>query len=89
MNIEKTTVQTKHGDWQVHLKDNGDLQIVDSLGRQRHRSQGHMMTGVHLAMRLSESIMFSLAELDEALRTQVTKFEDNITPSAPEQPETR
>lgn len=76
--MKTTTVKTPKGDWQVRLKENGELQIVDDQGRERHRSRGHIMTGVHLAMMLSEHshLVEKHPNLDKALKMAVAQFEN-------------
>lgn len=59
--------------WTVHLR--GDcLQIVDSSGRERHKSRGHILTGTYLAMQLASVPFESTPNLDEALKRLAAKF---------------
>ncbi len=61
--------------WKVRVWPNGNLDIVDEQGRQRHASKGHSMTGVHLAMCLAERRFDSVDNLDVALRMAAERFE--------------
>lgn len=53
--------------WEVHLHDDGRLQIVDALGRQRHTSSNQASTGIHLAMQLAKLNFRSEPNADKAL----------------------
>ena len=75
MELEIQEIVTKNGTWQV-LKRGNEICIVDSEGRERHRSKGHVMTAVCYAMALSENKFNSLSNLDEALRMSAQQFKD-------------
>lgn len=68
------TVTCENGEtWTVNVR--GDwLSIVDAQGRERHRSRGHDMTGIHLAMQLAKQHMEPLEGFDDALRLQAARF---------------
>jgi hypothetical protein len=60
--------------WKVQICGD-ELQIVDNLGRQRHRSKGHVNTGVHFAMFLADkSNLDSHPNADEALVMAAKRF---------------
>lgn len=60
--------------WQVRIRDDGCLQIVDHKGRSRHKSNGHAMTGVFLAMAIAERPFESDKNLDIALKQMAADF---------------
>jgi hypothetical protein len=72
--IHTTELATKHGNWKVHIKGNGETQIVDQHGRQRHRSDSHQSTAIHLAMKLAERDMPEDASADQYLKEMAQEF---------------
>ena len=79
--MEVRTVDIHGQQWQIRLRGD-ELQIVDSLGRERHRSTTHAMSGVHLALLLDEYESFrSTTELDATLRRRAESFLSECTES--------
>jgi hypothetical protein len=76
--MSETEIITAKGTWKVLKKDN-EICIVDSEGRERHRSKGHVMTAVHLAMMLAEKPLEPDCNADAELRRSAKEFinEDN------------
>jgi len=60
--------------WKV-LKRGDEVSIVDSEGRERHRSKGQINTAMHLAMQLNKQKFVSEPNADEALRLMAKDFE--------------
>lgn len=59
--------------WTVRLT--GDvLQVIDEVGRERHRSKGHLLTGTFLAMRLAEIPFESTPTIDRALQMRAAEL---------------
>ena len=63
----------KDGTW-IILKKDDEIMIVDSQGRCRHQSKGHVNTANHLAMMLADRQFLSEPNADEALRMVVESF---------------
>lgn len=70
--IEQTLLMSG-GTWTI-LKKGDEICIVDSEGRCRHQSRGHMNTAAHLAMQLGQNRFVSEPNADEALRMAVENF---------------
>lgn len=66
-------IRMKDGIWTI-LKKGDEICIVDSQGRCRHMSKGHITTAMHFAMQLGDKALFSEPNADEALRMQVENF---------------
>ena len=66
-------ILTKNGPWKI-LKNKDEICIVDPEGRERHRSKGHLMTAMHLAMMLSKNPLIPEPNADEALRLSAENF---------------
>ncbi len=71
--LTHTYIECKDGLWRV-LRRGRRICIVDPKGRERHRSTGHDMTAVHLAMLIAERPMPSSKSLDQVLRASARKF---------------
>lgn len=73
--MQTIEVKTAHGTWTVRIRDDGAMSIVDDLGRERSRSQGHGMAGAHLAMLLANSGPLASSDTyDEFLRQAAQEF---------------
>ena len=73
--VQHLVMMANGEEWTVNIRGTV-LQIVDSSGRERHKSRGHILTGTCLAMRLADTPFESTPNLDEALRRSAAKFID-------------
>jgi hypothetical protein len=74
-------IHMKDGIWTI-LKKGDEICIVDSQGRCRHQSKGHVNTAMHLAMRLADNELPSESNMDEALRMTVERFKNEQSSDA-------
>jgi hypothetical protein len=72
--LETGSIDTGPGGvWNI-LKRGDEVCIVDNEGRERHRSQGHLMTAVHLAMHMARWPLPLNEEADASLRQSAEDF---------------
>ena len=76
--VYQTAYQLGDAKWIIRLK--GDwLQIVDDQGRERHRSEGHMLTGCYMASLIAGHEFRSNGNMDEALKQRAATFVEGDT----------
>ena len=71
--LETQEIAIGNETWKVY-KRGEHVCIVDAQDRERHRSRGHTMTAVHLAMQLARQKFESNEIADSALRFYAKKF---------------
>lgn len=74
--IQKIQVRVNE-EWEVML-NNDELCIADSEGRERHRSKGHIMTGMHLAMQLAKLPFSFVDKLNTILKMRADAFKEKL-----------
>src|SRR5262245_48408063 len=79
---EATDVQIGKDVWKV-LRRGSRICIVDGQGRERHRSEGHGNTAVHLAMQLARHTLETCPDLDESLHQAAQRFEAGLREPQP------